>query len=141
MKILQKIKRKSNPAKQCSSGVFVTIRRYVGLLSKFLGLLVNLLRDKRVSSVDKAILGATVAYILNPADMLPDWVPFAGLVDDVYLVALALLRLGLKADEQVLKDNWKGRDDLIPLLRKVVDLAVAFLPARIRRAIQAKVDI
>jgi len=85
-------------------------------------------------------LGAAVAYILNPLDLVPDWIPFIGLVDDVYLVAVALLRLVLRVDEQVLKDNWKGRDDLIPLLKKVADGAVAFLPARIRRSIFARVD-
>ncbi|NOR04986.1 MAG: DUF1232 domain-containing protein, partial [Deltaproteobacteria bacterium] len=87
-----------------------------------------------------AILGATVAYMLNPVDLVPDWIPFVGLVDDVYLVALALLRLVLRVDEKVIKDNWRGRDDLIPILRKVADGAVAFLPARIRRSIFARVD-
>ena len=132
--------KKSNPQQQNNCGIYTKIRNYIGLLPQFLGLLINLLRDPRVSSTDKAILGATVAYMLNPVDLVPDWVPFAGLVDDVYLVAVALLRLVLRVDEKVLKDSWKGRDDLIPLLRKVADGAVAFLPARIRRSIFARVD-
>ena len=131
---------KSNPQQQNNYGIYARIRSYIALLPQFLGLLLNLLRDPRVSSVDKAILGATVAYMLNPVDLVPDWIPFVGLVDDVYLVVLALLRLILRVDEQVLKDNWRGRDDLIPLLRKVADGAVAFLPARIRQSIFARVD-
>jgi uncharacterized membrane protein YkvA (DUF1232 family) len=131
---------KSNPQQQNNYGIYVRIRSYIGLLPQFLGLLLNLLRDSRVSSADKAILGATVAYMLNPVDLVPDWVPFFGLVDDVYLVALALLRLILRVDEQVLKDNWRGRDDLIPILKKVANGAVAFLPARIRQSIFARVD-
>lgn len=131
---------KSNPQQQNNYGIYARIRSYIALLPQFLGLLLNLLRDPRVSSVDKAILGATVAYMLNPVDLVPDWIPFVGLVDDVYLVVLALLRLILRVDEQVLKDSWRGRDDLIPLLRKVADGAVAFLPARIRRSIFARVE-
>lgn len=131
---------KSNPQQQNNYGIYARIRNYIALLPQFLGLLLNLLRDPRVSSVDKAILGATVAYMFNPVDLVPDWIPFVGLVDDVYLVVLALLRLILRVDEQVLKDSWRGRDDLIPLLRKVADGAVAFLPARIRRSIFARVD-
>ena len=131
---------KSNPQQRNNYGIYARIRSYIALLPQFLGLLLNLLRDPRVSSADKAILGATVAYMLNPVDLVPDWVPFFGLVDDVYLVVLALLRLILRVDEQVLKDNWRGRDDLIPLLKKVADGAVAFLPARIRRSIFARVE-
>ncbi len=137
MKGKQKI---SNPQRRISYGIYDRIRSYIALLPQFLGLLLNLLRDPRVSSTDKAILGATIAYMLNPVDLVPDWIPFVGLVDDVYLVAVALLRLVLRVDEKVLKDNWRGRDDLIPILRKVADGAVAFLPARIRRSIFARVD-
>ena len=132
--------KKSNPQRRINCSIYARIRSYIAMLPQFLGLLLNLLRDSRVSSTDKAILGATVAYMLNPVDLVPDWIPFVGLVDDVYLVALALLRLVLRVDEKVLKDNWRGRDDLIPLLRKVADGAVAFLPARIRRSIFARVD-
>ncbi|RKX59821.1 MAG: hypothetical protein DRP28_02445 [Thermodesulfobacteriota bacterium] len=131
---------KSHPREKNNSGIYAGIRGYIALLPQLLGLVVNLLRDTRVSSADKAILGATVAYILNPVDLVPDWIPFAGLVDDVYLVALALLRLILRVDEQVLKDNWRGRDDMVLLLRKMADVAAAFLPARIRRSIFAKVE-
>jgi uncharacterized membrane protein YkvA (DUF1232 family) len=131
---------KSNPQEENNYGIYARIRSYIALLPQLFGLLLNLLRDPRVSSADKAILGATVAYMLNPVDLVPDWIPFVGLVDDAYLVALALLRLILRVDEQVLKDNWRGRDDLIPILRRVADGAVAFLPARIRRSIFARVD-
>jgi uncharacterized membrane protein YkvA (DUF1232 family) len=93
-----------------------------------------------VCSADKAILGATVAYMLNPVDLMPDWVPFTGLVDDIYLVALAIMRLILRVDEKVLKDNWKGPDDIIFLVKKFTNVATAFLPFRIRRSILEKVD-
>jgi uncharacterized membrane protein YkvA (DUF1232 family) len=132
--------KKTNPQRRINYGIYAKICSYIAILPQFLGLLLNLLRDPRVSSTDKAILGATVAYMLNPVDLVLDWIPFVGLVDDVYLVAVALLRLVLRVDEKVLKDNWRGRDDLIPILRKVADGAAAFLPARIRRSIFARVD-
>ena len=114
---------------------------YISMLPKFLKLLINLLKDPRVSATDKAILGATVAYLLDPVDLVPDWIPFVGLVDDVYLVALALLRLVLRTNQQVLNDHWTGQEDMIPFLKKAADLAMIFLPVRIRQAILAKVDI
>ena len=116
------------------------MRRFIALLPRFAGLIINLLRDPRVSSADKAILGATLAYLLNPVDLVPDWIPFLGLVDDVYLVALALLRLLIRTDEAVIRQYWQGGDDLIPLLKRAAETAVQFLPVRIRRALLARLD-
>lgn len=116
------------------------VQVFVRLLPKFVGLLVGLLRDSRVSARDKAILGAVVAYVFNPVDLVPDLVPFLGLVDDVYLVALALLRLFLRADDEVLLEHWQGPEDLLPLVRRVTQFAMLFLPPPIRRSLLAKVD-
>lgn len=116
------------------------LRQSIGFIPKFLALIVGLVRDPRVSAGDKAILGAIVAYILNPVDLVPDWVPFMGLVDDVYLIALALLRLLMRTDEKVLLEHWKGNEDLIPILRKTAQLATGFLPERIRNALLSKVE-
>jgi len=117
------------------------MKSYVSLLPRFVGLLVNLLRDPRVSSADKAILGATLAYVFNPVDLVPDWIPFLGLVDDIYLVVLAILRLLLRTDEKVLVDHWHGPGELIPVAKKIANVPVGFLPQRIRHALLARVDI
>ncbi len=93
-----------------------------------------------MSATDKAILGATIAYLINPADIVPDWIPFLGMVDDLYLIALALLRLILRTDEKVLAQYWDGPAELVTLLKQISEWAVAFLPPRVRRAIIAKVE-
>ncbi len=113
---------------------------YLSYIPKFFRLLLNLLRDSRVSATDKAILGATIAYLINPVDIVPDWIPFLGMVDDLYLVALALLRLLLRTDEKVLAQYWDGPEELVPLLKQVAKWAVAFLPPKVRKALLARVE-
>ncbi len=113
---------------------------FLGYIPKFFRLIINLLRDPRVSATDKAILGATVAYLLNPVDLVPDWIPFLGMVDDVYLIVLALLRMLLRTDAQVMSQYWDGPEELIPLLKQTAEWAVAFLPARIRKALLARIE-
>jgi len=113
---------------------------FLGYIPKFLRLIVNLLRDPRVSNTDKAILAATVAYLLNPVDIVPDWIPFIGMVDDVYLIALALLRMLLRTDAQVLNQYWDGPGELIPVLKQTAEWAVAFLPEKVRRALLARIE-
>ena len=111
------------------------ISKYLSLLPKFLKLPLGLLKDSRVSVEDKAILAAAVAYVLNPADFLPDAIPFFGMVDDLYLIALALIRLLNRVDEEVLRAHWPGDEDLLPLIREAARLGARLLPARLREAV------
>ena len=46
-------------------------------------------------------LGATLAYIVSPLDLIPDFIPVAGLVDDVYVLNLALSMFDSELDAYV----------------------------------------
>lgn len=116
------------------------MKRYVVQLPKLLRLLLGLLKDARVPAEDKAILAAAVAYALSPADFVPDAIPFFGLVDDLYLIALALIRLLNHVDEEVLRAHWQGDEDLLPLIREAARLGARLLPARVRQAVVGTVS-
>ena len=66
----------------------------VGLLSEIVTnarLAYKLFRDPRVSKMTKyAIPGVVAAYLLLPIDLLPDFVPVLGQLDDLAIIALAL---------------------------------------------------
>jgi uncharacterized membrane protein YkvA (DUF1232 family) len=104
----------------------------------YVRLLAGLLTDRRVSAVDKVIVGAAVAYVVSPIDLIPDFIPFLGQVDDIFLLVLALQRLIDRAGFRVLRDHWSGDiDDLSSAsLREVLFAAAFFLPARIRRRLR-----
>ena len=61
-------------------------RRLVRELPNVVKLLFRLIRDLRVPAADKLLFGFAVAYVLMPADLLPDFLGFLGVVDDLYLV-------------------------------------------------------
>jgi uncharacterized membrane protein YkvA (DUF1232 family) len=48
-------------------------------------------RDPRVPWYAKAVGACVVAYALSPIDLIPDFVPVLGLLDDLVLVPLGLL--------------------------------------------------
>lgn len=102
-------------------------------------LVYRLLKDGRVSRLDKAILGGILVYVLNPMDLLPDAIPGLGQVDDMYLVALALLRLLSRADESVLRKHWRGKREILPLLQEIVEAAMFYLPGNVRRRLATKI--
>ena len=47
-------------------------------------------RDPRAPWYAKAIGAATVAYALSPIDLIPDFIPVLGLVDDIILLPFAI---------------------------------------------------
>ncbi len=98
----------------------------------------RLIRDPRVSSMDKAILGGVVLYVLNPIDLIPDVIPVVGQIDDAYLLALALLRFMQRTDPEVLYQHWEGKTDILPLLDEIIDLATIYMPAGMRRVLMGK---
>jgi uncharacterized membrane protein YkvA (DUF1232 family) len=49
-----------------------------------------LTRDKRVPTLARAVLLAPAAYLLSPIDLLPDFVPFLGRLDDALVFSVAM---------------------------------------------------
>ena len=50
----------------------------------------RLLRDRRMPVLVKAIIPALVAYLLMPLDIIPDFIPVIGQLDDLLLIALTV---------------------------------------------------
>lgn len=115
-----------------------TVMYYIRQLPAYVRLLGGLLSDNRVSMVDKLIVAGAIAYIVMPIDLIPDFIPFFGEVDDLFVLILALQRLVERAGRDVLLDHWSGDpSDLADLnLRGALTAAAFFLPKRIRRRLR-----
>ena len=86
-------------------------------------LLGRLIKDNRVPITEKALFAAAIVYVIMPLDFIPDIFPFIGQVDDIYLVALTLLRLINRTDEPVVREHWSGGGDIIKLTDSIANLA------------------
>lgn len=108
---------------------------YVRQLPQYLRLLGGLIADRRVAIFDKLLVAGAIAYIVSPIDLIPDFIPFFGEVDDLFLLVLALQHLVDNAGRRVLLDHWTGNpDDLGELnLNAALTAAAFFLPKRLRR--------
>ena len=104
-------------------------------------MLARLIRDPRVPTAEKALLLAALVYVISPIDLIPDFFPFIGQVDDVFVVALTVLRLVNRTDENVVREAWPGGGDIFALAESIANLAPKFLPRRIARIITARVEL
>ncbi|MGE5689047.1 MAG: YkvA family protein [Pseudomonadota bacterium] len=68
----------------------------------------RLLGDPRVPRRRKLVLLALVAYLASPIDLVPDFVPVAGYLDDAVLVALALRYVLRGAAAELVDEHWPG---------------------------------
>lgn len=107
-------------------------------IPNFLRLLYGLITDRRVSNLDKLLLAGAIAYVLMPMDLIPDYIPFIGEVDDVFVIVLALQRLIANAGRAVVADHWMGEAaELSSLnLERVLAACAFFLPRRVRRRLR-----
>lgn len=100
----------------------------------------GLLKDSRVSKLEKAMVAGAVVYTIMPLDFIPDVLPFIGQVDDVYLIALTLMRLLQSSPAEVVREHWRGGGDVVPLLDSIARVAPMILPKRVSRVLSAKVE-
>jgi uncharacterized membrane protein YkvA (DUF1232 family) len=120
------------------TGAKRTVVYYMKQLPAYLRLLGGLITDRRVSAVDKLLVAGAMAYIALPVDFIPDFIPFIGEVDDVFILVMALQRLVANAGRNVLVAHWTGAlEDLQDLnLKEALAAAAFFLPRGIRRRLK-----
>jgi uncharacterized membrane protein YkvA (DUF1232 family) len=131
-------RRDDDVAERPRTGAKRTVFKSIQQIPKYLKLLLGLMRDSRVSRIDRFLVLVAASYVVMPLDFIPDIIPFLGQVDDVFLVMTALQRLVERTDEDVLLDHWTGdpRELSNVNLARVVASAGFFLPTGIRRRLR-----
>ena len=94
-------------------------RARAGFIPDCIVLCSRLLRDPRVPRRKKALLVALTGYLALPFDLVPDFIPVAGQLDDVLVAALAL-RYALRAGgPQLIREHWPGPDSSLALVLRL----------------------
>jgi uncharacterized membrane protein YkvA (DUF1232 family) len=75
---------------QMSQRLFERLRAWIRLVRQDVVALFHAARDPRVPWYAKAVAAAVAAYALSPIDLIPDFVPVLGYLDDLVLVPLGI---------------------------------------------------
>jgi uncharacterized membrane protein YkvA (DUF1232 family) len=65
-------------------------------------------KDKRTPRISKIALGLAVGYALLPFDLIPDWIPVIGHLDDLIIVPLLVI-IGLKFVPKEVIAEYRGK--------------------------------
>ena len=107
------------------SETLMAIPRVALLIPKLLG-------DRRVPFRIRAALLGMGIYLVSPFDIIPDFIPIIGHIDDAIVLLLLVDGILNQIDEQVLLEHWTGRAATLMRLRDMAGVVSAFVPRRFR---------
>jgi uncharacterized membrane protein YkvA (DUF1232 family) len=79
----------------------------------------GLIGDPRVPRGSKALLVFGAVWIVSPIDLIPEFIPFLGPLDDAVVAALILRHLIKTAGPEVVREHWRGDPSTIARLLRV----------------------
>ncbi len=109
---------------------------YVAAIPDVFYLIVRLMLDTRVPASAKVKLTAAVAYSIAPLDIVPDFIPVAGWLDDL-IVCVTLLNRSLdEIDPFIVDEHWVGEGKVYDFIKSVLDKGDKMVGSRVWNSIK-----
>jgi uncharacterized membrane protein YkvA (DUF1232 family) len=94
----------------------------VRLVPDLIGLVRSLLGDPSTPPSVKLALVGLLAYLLSPIDLIPDFLPVVGSIDDLAVSAIVLRWAGRRVGAEQLRSHWSGSPAGFDLLRRLLGI-------------------
>ncbi|MEG2353165.1 MAG: DUF1232 domain-containing protein [Clostridium sp.] len=107
--------KKSVPSK------YKKILEYALLIPDLIALMVRLFKDKRVAIKTKLLIGAAIAYVSLPIDIIPDTIPFIGKIDDITIIFFVLDKLINEVPKEIILEHWQGKGNIILVISEAIE--------------------
>jgi uncharacterized membrane protein YkvA (DUF1232 family) len=91
-------------------------RALAGFIPDCIVLFRRLLGDPEIPRRRKLALGATIVYLAMPIDLIPDFFPIIGQLDDAIICALVLRYVLRGGGPEMLRRHWPGPDESLKLI-------------------------
>jgi uncharacterized membrane protein YkvA (DUF1232 family) len=97
-------------------------RALAGFVPDCVVLFRRLLGDERISRPRRLLVAALLLYLASPLDLVPDFIPVAGQLDDVALVALALRVVVRGGGADLVREHWPGPPQSLAVILRFAGL-------------------
>jgi uncharacterized membrane protein YkvA (DUF1232 family) len=98
----------------------VSVRELLGLIPDVLRLLRSVIGDRSAPLDVRLVLVGLLAWILSPIDLIPEFIPVLGPIDDVVVAVVAMRYARRRVGVEDLRRRWTGTDDGFALLIRVI---------------------
>ncbi|TFE02962.1 YkvA family protein [Jeotgalibacillus salarius] len=87
-------------------------------------LLIQVVKDKRVSGKDKAMVAGAIGYFILPFDLIPEGlIGPGGYIDDLVVASFVLQTIVNNLSPEIIHDHWAGDDDGLEVIKKIAGLS------------------
>ena len=100
-------------------------------------LMLRLVADPILPRAAKIALGAALVYLASPIDLIPDFVPLVGYIDDLLIAALVVDGIVNWVDRALLLKYWPGTPDSLDRVARAARLLAVWVPRRLKARIFA----
>lgn len=97
----------------------------IRLLPDLLRLTAGLARDPATPRSCKLALAGLAVWLASPIDLIPEFVPVIGPLDDIVVTAIALRWVGRRVGDGALRAHWPGSDEGFALVLRLLGRAAA----------------
>jgi uncharacterized membrane protein YkvA (DUF1232 family) len=98
----------------------VPVREVVAVVPDVLRLLRSLVRDGSVPTDVRVVVIGLVAWIVSPIDLIPEFIPVLGPLDDIVVAVVAMRYVRRRVGIADLEARWAGSPDGFALLIRVI---------------------
>src|SRR5689334_8729830 len=97
----------------------------------------RLLADPVLPRAAKIALAAALLYLASPFDLIPDFIPVVGYLDDVLVAAVVVDGLLNWVDRGLVLRYWPGTPDSLDRVARAARLLAVWVPRRLKARIFA----
>ena len=108
------------------------MRALLRALPDVVRLITRLVGDPVLPRAAKIALGAAAVYLLSPVDLVPDFIPLVGWVDDALLAAVLLDGILNWVDRGLVLKYWPGNPASLDTLARTARLLSIWVPRRLK---------
>ena len=101
-------------------------------------LIARLVADPVLPRTAKVMLVAAALYLASPVDLIPDFVPLLGYLDDLLIAAVVLDGILNYVDRRLVLKYWPGTPDSLERLAKVAATLARWVPRRLKARVFAR---
>jgi uncharacterized membrane protein YkvA (DUF1232 family) len=100
-------------------------------------LIARLVGDPVLPRTVKIALAAAAIYLASPLDLIPDFIPFLGYLDDALLAAVLVDGIVNYVDRGLVLKYWPGSPESLDRVARVARLLAAWVPRRLKNRVFA----
>jgi uncharacterized membrane protein YkvA (DUF1232 family) len=111
------------------------MKQLLRALPDLVRMIARLVSDPRLPRSAKLALLAAAVYLASPFDLIPDFIPVVGYLDDALVAAVVLDGVLNHVDRALMLKYWPGSADSLEKLARAARVVAAWVPGRLKRRV------